>query len=330
MLPTTMKAATCRRYGGPEGVQIEDLPVPVPAKGEVLVRVDAVAVNSADWRLRSLEVPKGFGLMVRLAMGWSRPRNPVLGFDAAGEVVGIGPGVTRVAVGDRVAVNSEHRRGGHAQYMLVPPKAVIVPIPDPVDTDQAAAAIFGGTTAVHFLDKSGLRAGQSLLINGASGTVGLAMVQLAVARGLRVTGVCSGKNAALLRELGAEHVIDYTQTPFDRIDAQYDGVADLVGNAPWSVAKGKIAPNGRYLMVVATSMWDLITAGTKGGAGRKVIAGTVAPTAQMIGDLLRGLADGTWRAVIDSTYPLTQARDAHARVDGRRKVGSVLLHPHRG
>lgn len=321
------KAATARAYGGPDVVQIEELPMPVLKDDEVLVRVHAAAVNTADWRLRSLQVPRGFGLMVRLMMGWSRPRNPVLGFDAAGEVAAIGAGVTRVAVGDRVAVNSETARGAHAQFMVVPKKGILVPLPDGVSDDDAAAAIFGGTTAQYFLDKAGLAAGQRLLINGASGTVGLAMVQLAKARGLHVTGVCSGKNAALVRDLGADAVIDYTQTPFADIDTQFDAVADLVGNAPWSIAKAKLADGGRYLMVVASSLWGLLTAGLKGGRGRKIVGGTAAPTHQMIADLLLGLQRGEWRAVIDSTYDLDDAQQAHARVDSGRKVGSVILHP---
>lgn len=326
-MPSVMKAATARAYGGPDVIQIETLPMPEPDKGDVVIRVRAAAVNSADWRLRSLEVPRGFGLMVKLMMGWSRPRNPVLGFDAAGDVTAIGAGVTQVKVGDRVAVNSEDARGAHAQFMRIPAKAVIVPIPDGVSNDDAAAAIFGGTTALHFLDKSGLTAGQSLLINGASGTVGLAMVQLAKARGLRVTGVCSGRNADLVRSTGAEAVIDYTQTPFDKIEQRFDGVADLVGNAPWPVAKGKIADGGRYLMVVASSLWDVVTAGFKGERGCKVVGGTAVPTAESITALLDGLAAGQWRAIIDRTYPLDQARAAHERVDSGRKVGSVLLHP---
>lgn len=322
-----MKAVTCRAYGGPEVVQIEQMPRPAPGSGELVIRVMASAVNAADWRLRSLQVPKGFAPMVRLAMGWSGLRNPVLGFDAAGIVEEIGAGRSDFAPGDRVLVSSEAARGAHAQVMCLPKKALVLPLPEAVSFDQAAALVFGGHTAAHFLDKAGAKAGQNLLINGASGTVGLALVALAKRRGMRVTGVCSGRNRAIVAAQGADEVIDYTTTPFAEIPGQWDMVADLAGTAPWGLAREKITPGGRYLMIEATSLWHLASAGFRGGQGRKIIAGTAQLTVSMLADLVDWVAMGGWNPVIDSTYPLTEARAAHARVESRRKVGSVLLHP---
>lgn len=322
-----MKAATARRYGGPDVIQIEDLPPPEIGPDDILLRVEATAVNSADWRLRSLEVPKGFGLLVRLMMGWSRPRNPVLGFDAAGTVEAVGDSVTRAAPGDRVVVSAEATRAAHAQYMRVPTKAPLVHLPDDMGFDTAAAAVFGGNTALHFLDKAGAKAGQSLLVNGASGTVGSALVQLAHHRGLTVAGVCSAANADLVRKLGAKEVIDYRSTPIAGLERSYDLVADAVGTAPWQVARHLVAPGGRYLMIVASSFGDMLMAGFRGGQGRKIVAGNADARQDLIEQLISLCDQGAWTPVIDSSFPLNEARAAHERVDTGHKVGSVLLLP---
>lgn len=323
----TMHAAVNRRYGPPEVVRVEEIPRPEPGPGEVLIRVEAAAVNAADWRMRSLDVPSGFGVIVRLMFGWSKPRNPVLGADAAGVVVQVGTGRSDVAPGDRVVVSADATRGAHAQFMCVPQKAALAVLSDNVSLDQAAALAFGGTTAMWFLDKVGAQAGQSLLVNGASGAVGLALVALASARGMKVTGICSGGNADVVRTAGADAVIDYHQTPFVNVTGSWDMVADLAGTAPWGLARDKIAPGGRFLMIEAPSLGDIAFAAFRGGEGRKVVAGTAVPTSQMLADLVQLVAEGAWSPVIDSTYPLAEASTAHARVDSRRKVGSVLLHP---
>lgn len=323
----TMHAAVNRRYGPPEVVHVEEIPRPEPGPGEVLIRVEATAVNAADWRMRSLDVPSGFGVIVRLMFGWSKPRNPVLGVDGAGVVVQVGTGRSDVAPGDRVVVSSDATRGAHAQFMCVPRKAALAVLPDKVSFDQAAALAFGGTTAMWFLDKAGARAGQSLLVNGASGAVGLALVTLASARGMNVTGICSGVNTDVVRAAGADAVIDYRQTPFADITGRWDMVADLAGTAPWELARAKVAPGGRFLMIEAPGLGAIAFAAFRGGEGRKVIAGTAIPTSQMLADLVQLVVEGVWTPVIDSTYPLAMASAAHARVDSRRKVGSVLLHP---
>ncbi len=322
-----MKAVTARRYGGPDVVAVETLPLPEPKPGQILIRVEAAAVNASDWRIRSLDVPSGLGVFVRMLMGWSRLRNPVLGSDAAGVVEAVGEDVTRSKPGDRVAVCSEALRGGHAQFMIVPEEAPVVPIPDGVSMDEAAAAIFGGTTALFFLEKAAARAGQSILVIGASGTVGGALTQLATHMGLNVTALCSAANAELVQEMGAREVIDYHQTPATSLTGQFDLVADCVGADPMAALTPLVAPGGAFLLVSARSAWDMIRASMSPGKGIRAVAGSADANQDRVAQVIGWVDDGVWRPRIDSVYPLERARAAHERVDSRRKVGSVLLHP---
>ena len=192
-----MKAAVCERYGPPEVVQIRDVPKPVPADGEVLVQAFATTVNSGDSRVRALRVPRGLGLLMRLKLGVTKPKNSVLGFELAGQVEAVGSAVTTFQVGDRVILSRGFDFGCHAEYVTVAEQGAIAKIPDSMSYQDAVALCFGGTTAITFFRLGKLVAGEALLINGASGAVGTIAVQLAKHLGAEVTGVCSGANAEL-------------------------------------------------------------------------------------------------------------------------------------
>src|SRR5262245_60328216 len=218
-----MKAAVCRRYGRPDVVQIADVPKPEPKANEVLVRVRATTVTAGDSRIRSARVPEGFGLLLRLGFGITGPRNPILGMEFSGEVATMGTSATRFKPGDRVF---GARMGCHAEYVTVR-EGAIAPLTDGMTFEQAAALTFGGLTAITFLrDKAQLRPGERVLINGASGAVGTAAVQLARHLGATVTGVCSATNAELVRSLGAEQVIDYGLEDFTQAREAYDVIFD--------------------------------------------------------------------------------------------------------
>ncbi len=205
-----MKAAVCLSYGGPEVVQVTDVPTPVPQPNEVLVRIHATTVSAGDARIRGSNFPSGFWLPARAFLGVRRPRKPILGTELAGVVAATGASVTRFKTGDLVFAFPGVRMGCHAEYRAVREDAAIAHMPAGFSFDDAAAISFGGTTALHFLRSVGkVQRGERVLINGASGAVGSAAVQLARHFGAHVTGVCSAANVPLVRSLGAEAVIDY-------------------------------------------------------------------------------------------------------------------------
>lgn len=209
-----MSAAVNRRFGTPDVVRIEQLLKPTPGNGEVLIRVHATTVSAADYRARTKDVPPGLKLLSSLTLGFFRPRIRVLGMDVAGVIEGVGPGVTAFHPGDEVIAMLGGKFGGHAEYVTVAQDAAITLKPANLSFEEAAALVFGGITARAFLDRAMLIPGTSVLVNGASGSVGSAAVQLAHQAGAQVTAVCSGGNAELVRSLGADRVIDYTKSDF--------------------------------------------------------------------------------------------------------------------
>lgn len=314
-----MDAAVCERYGPPEVVRVDDVPRPVPADDEVLVRTGATTVDTADARMRAMRVPRGLGPLVRLQFGVRRPRQPVFGLVVAGRVEEVGAAVNEVKAGDRVVGTRGFAYGCHAAEVAVAADALAA-IPDTLTDADAAALCFGGVTAVHFLRSGGLAAGESILINGASGAVGTMAVQLAKHMGAEVTAVCSGGNAELVRRLGADHVIDHTREDFTRSGRRYDVVMDNHGNAPYRRVRGSLAEGGRVLMVIV----DVRSMAR--GAVQKAIVGGGAP---FDGDAFRGVMDlaaqGVLRPVVDRVLPFGQVVEAHRVVDSGHKVGSVVL-----
>ncbi len=318
-----MKAAICRRYGSPDVVEIADVPRPSFGANDVLIKVCATTVTAADWRLRSFNLPRGFGLLVRLGVGISGPRQPILGSELAGEVVAAGQAVSRFAPGDKVFAA---RMGDcHAEYAAVREDAV-APMPANLSFGEAAALTFGGLTALIFLrDKARIQPGERVLVNGASGAVGSAAVQLAKHFKAIVTGVCSAANAELVRSLGADRVIDYGTEDFTRTGERYDIIFDAVGNCAFDQCKPVLAPGGRLLLVVG-SLGQMIGAMVwSSRGGRKVLSGVASVrTADLL--FLRTLAEaGAFKPVIDRTYPFARIADAHAYVDTGRKRGNVVI-----
>lgn len=318
-----MKAAVCERYGPPEVVTIKDVPAPMVGERDVLVRVSTTAVNIADARIRALRVPRGLAIPTRLAMGVLRPRHPIFGLEVAGVVERVGAAVRSFAPGDRVVASRGFKLGGHAELIAVPETGAIAPIAAGVSDADAVALLFGGTTALTFFDRARLRAGEHILINGASGAVGVMAVQLAKQRGAEVTGVCSADNADLVRSLGADHVIDYRSRDFTHDGARYDLVMDNVGNAPYSRVRHLLRPGGRFLMVIgdlpqmlaASRRKDIVSAGTQDGAF----------SARNYRLLLELAAAGRIRAVIDRSLPLEDIVEAHRLVDSGHKRGSIVI-----
>lgn len=322
---TTMRAAVARRFGPPEVVEIEHIPVPVPGAGEVLIRVHATTVSIADHRLRAKDLPKGLGYFAIIALGVFRPRKKVLGMEASGVVERVGPDVTDFAVGDEVITMNGSRFGCHAEYVIARAAGPIVPKPEGMSHSDAAALVFGGFTAVSFLDHVKIGPGSTVLVNGASGAVGTAAVQLAAHAGAHVTAVTSGRNADLVRSLGAERVVDYTREDFARGDERYDVIVECVGNAPFERVQGIIRPGGALLLVITDLRGMLSARGQSRRSGVKVVQGDSGAAASVMRDLVARAEEGAIRAVVDRTYELDDIVEAHRYVDTGRKRGSVVV-----
>jgi NADPH:quinone reductase-like Zn-dependent oxidoreductase len=320
-----VRAAVVQRYGPPEVVQVEQVADPEVGPGDVRIRVHASTVNSGDARIRGIRVPRGMTTLMRLNLGLTKPKQPILGFDVAGVVESVGADVTTFSVGDRVVASRDFDLGGHAELLALPASGAVARIPDGLSDHDAVAPLFGGSTARYFLgsSKADLQAGERLLVNGASGAVGVMAVQIGKHLGAEVTAVCSGKNAELVRSLGADDVIDHTTTDLTTLGRTWDVIMDNHGNAPYSRIKGSLAPDGRFLLIIgdlfqmAAGAWQRRTIG--GGDNKQAISQTAFE--QLVG----WTADGTIKPVIDSTYAFDDIVEAHRRVDTDHKVGSVVL-----
>jgi NADPH:quinone reductase-like Zn-dependent oxidoreductase len=320
-----MKIITRRRYGGPEVLAIENASKPAPKDNEVLIRIRATTVTSGDCRVRALNVPYGFRLLSRLVFGVLRPRQTVLGTELAGEVEAIGKSVSKFRVGDRVFAFTGMQMGCYAEYKCVAENGMLAATPHHLSDAQAAALSFGGTTVLDFFSRAKLRKGEHVLINGASGSVGTAAIQIAKHFGATVTAVCSQPNAALVRELGADDVIDYRVASFTDNKNAYDVVLDTVGTIPLSRMKASLAPGGRLLLVLATLPAMLRAPFVFMGSDRKAIAGPVAERVEDLHTLAQLAAEGAYTPVIDRTYRFDQMVEAHRYVDTGRKRGNVVI-----
>lgn len=319
-----MKAVVYTKYGAPDVLQIIEVPTPTPKDNEVRIKIHATTVTSADWRIRSIKMPVGFGLMSRLVFGINKPRQPILGSELAGEVESIGKDVSKFKVGDRVFAFSGVGMGCHAEYKCLPEDGVVLK-PDNLSYEEAAALCFGGTTALDFFRRGNLQSGEKVLINGASGSVGMAMVQLAKHFGADVTGVCSAANIELVKSLGADRAIDYTQEDFTANDQTYDIIADPAGTAPFSRVKNSLKSGGRLLQIVA-GLPDLLGAPFVSMTGsKKVIAGPAAERVEDVQLLAKLAAEGAFKPYIDRSYPFDRIAEAHGYVDTGRKKGNVVI-----
>jgi NADPH:quinone reductase-like Zn-dependent oxidoreductase len=319
-----MKAAVYDRYGPADVVRIEEVPTPQAGDDEVVVRVRAATVGVVDSVAR-----RGVPYYARTFFGIRRPRHPVLGSDFSGEVTTVGPAVTRFAVGDQVFGALAPRLGAHAEYVRVPDDGALARKPANLGHAEAAALVDG--TALCFLrDRARLGAGRSVLVNGASGSVGTSAVQLAKLLGATVTGVCSGPNTDLVRKLGADAVIDYTEADFTRTGQRYDVVFDVAGTSSFRRSRAALRPGGVYLTTAPSPTILLQMPWTaRFGSRRAVVAFTGLRSARdKRTDLehLRQLAEaGSLLPVVDATYPLDRIADAHRHVDRGHKRGNVVV-----
>jgi NADPH:quinone reductase-like Zn-dependent oxidoreductase len=303
-----VRAVVCTRYGPPEVLQLQDVAKPVPGSKQVRIRVVATAVTSSDCYIRGLDLPFGYRVLARLALGLTAPRRRILGMVLAGQVESAGPDVTAFSEGDRVFGLDRHRFGTYAEYVCWPGGGLLAPLPDGLTYAEAAAIPYGGLLALHYLRTADIRRGQRVVIYGASGAVGTSAVQLARHFGADVTGVCGPANLELVKSLGAATVIDYTRQDFAGRGERYDIIFDAVGKRK-----------------SATALRDTSQALTPGGRCLSVDDGTPKLRASDLAVLGELAGAGQLRPVIDRCYPLEQIAEAHRYVDGGHKRGNVIV-----
>jgi len=319
-----MKAWVVTRYGGPEMLELREVPTPVPGAGEVLIRVKATTVTSGDRRVRAMDAPRGFGLIFPLVFGRGAPKQPIMGGEAAGVVEAVGAGVTRFSPGDRVFAYSDAKMGAHAEFMRIAESRAIAKIPEGIGFEEAATLCFGPCTALAFLRKAKVKAGDRVLVNGASGGVGSAAVQLARHLGAKVTAVTSAGNAELTLSIGAADAIDYRTQDFAALGRQWDVIVDTVGNLTLARCRPALARGGRLALVVA-DLPATLAAPLQSLGGRKVVAGPTGGTREDLELVAKLVAAGEYRPVIDRVLPFAEMRAAHAIADSGRKRGSVVV-----
>ncbi|UCH10230.1 MAG: NAD(P)-dependent alcohol dehydrogenase [Fidelibacterota bacterium] len=322
-----MKAVVWTEYGPPEILQIEEVAKPVPADHEVLIRISATTVIPGDCVARSGAFPPLFWLPMRLLRGLRKPRNTIPGSELAGEVEAVGKDVTLYRKGDQIFGEAGLGLGSYAQYICLPEKGLMTFKPANITFEEAAAAVDGPITALHFLRKGNIKSGTKVLINGASGSIGTFAVQLAKYFGAEVTGVCSTANLELVKSLGADKVIDYTEEDFTTSGETYDAILDTVGKTTFSRCKRSLKKNGFYLTPVPTLTILLQMLWTSRIGGKKVISGMPSPST-MPDDLkfLKELMEAeNLKSVIDRRYPLEQIAEAHRYVETGHKKGNVVI-----
>eukprot|EP00127_Corallochytrium_limacisporum_P005062 Clim_evm17s198 gene=Clim_evmTU17s198 len=326
-----MKAVVFSKYGPPEVLTMtNDHPKPVPKANQVLIRNHATTVTQGDWHVRAADP-----FMVRMMFGFFSPKSSVrvLGCDFSGEIEAVGKDVTEFKVGDRVFGESESF-GGYAEYLTVPANGPMARIPDDLEYNAAAAVPTGGLTALHFLRKAEVKAGQHVLVFGAGGAVGSYAVQLAKhSFECTVTAVCSGSKSEYVRSLGADQVIDYTQTKFyeNRTESspRYDIIFDcagICGDLTFKACRDCLSDNGVYLTVAmdGSILWQQFRS-PKAGQGKRLITDICKPTQDMVKFMADQLETGKIKAIIDSVHSLDEIQEMHRYVQTGQKRGSVII-----
>lgn len=321
-----MKAIEYSKYGAPEVLQLIEVEKPSPKANEVLVKIYATTVTATETNFR-----RGEPFMARLFTGLVKPKLKRLGEELAGEIEAVGDEVTLFKTGDKVFGTAGPKFGANAEYLCVPENGVLSLKPNNVTFEQAASSVDGFLTAMPFLRDTGkINKGQKVLINGASGSVGSAAVQVAKYFGAEVTGICSTTNVGLVKSIGANTVIDYTKEDFTEKSETYDLIFDAVGKLNFSNVKKVLTQNGTFLEagigmgIIPTVLWTSLFGRKKA----KIAATGLRPPKERTKDLIllkKLIEEGEIKPVIDQTYPLVQIADAHTYVDKGHKKGNVVI-----
>jgi len=315
-----MKAIELTKYGAPENLQMKEVEKPLPKENEILIKIHATSVSSGDARMRRADP-----FIIRLIFGLKRPRKSVLGVVVAGEIEAIGKNVSNYKIGDQVFGSSGMSFGAHAEYVSVPEDAVLALKPTNMTYEEAAAIPFGGTASLHFLRIANIQPGQKVLIYGASGALGTMAVQLARNYGAEITAVCSTSNIELMKSLGADKVIDYTQEDFTLNGEKYDVIFDTIGKSSFRKAMKSLNKDGQLLLASAGIGTMIVGSITSKFISKKIVSGVIKETIEDMNFFKQLIEESKLKAVIDRTYPLEQIAEAHTYVDKGHKKGNVVI-----
>jgi NADPH:quinone reductase-like Zn-dependent oxidoreductase len=329
-----MKAIVYTEYGSPEVLHLAEIAKPAPKDNEVLIRNHAASVNFGDLMARNFRAisPSQFNmlflfwLIAKISFGLNRPKNPILGSAFAGEVEAVGSAVTRFKPGDPVFGYLGESMGAYAEYFCVPENGVMAIKPAHMAYEEAAVVPYGAIMALNLLRKAKLQPGQKMLINGASGGIGSAAVQIAKYFGAEVTGVCGTPRLGYVKSLGADHVIDYTVEDFTKNGETYDLIFDILGKSTFARVQYSLKPKGILLYAsfkmkqLAQMLWT-----SRSGSGKRVICSISPGSLEDLNSIKELMEAGKIQAIIDRCYPMEQAAEAHRYVEEGHKKGNVVI-----
>ncbi len=329
-----MKAIVYTKYGPPDVLQLKEVEKPTPKEDEILIRIYATPVNYGDIMVRNLRkislrefhMPEPFWIINRMIFGFSKPKITILGAELAGEIEAVGKDVKRFKEGDQVFGYIGQSMGANAEYLCMPEDGCVAIKPANMTYEEAAAVPFGAIVALNLLRKGNIQPGQRVLINGASGGIGSAAVQLAKSHfGAKVTGVCSTPRLELVKSLGADKVIDYTKEDFTQSGETYDLIVDILGKSSFSRCKSSLKQNGRYLLASFKMRQLFQMLWTKMIGSKKVICAMATDKAEDLIFIKELVEAGKIKSIIDRRYPLEQTVEAHRYVEAGHKKGNVVI-----
>ena len=321
-----MKAITYSNYGPAEVLELQDVEKPVPNDDEILIRVQAAEATKADIEMRSFRFAvQWFWLPLRIAFGIRKPKRQILGGYFAGEVVSLGKNVSRFSAGDKVFGAAALRLGAYAEYVALPENYAIAAKPINMSFLEAAAVPLGGLNALHFMRLADIQPGDSVLINGAGGSIGTHAVQIAKSMGAEVTAVDSAVKGALLKRMGADHFIDYARDNFATHGRSYDVVFDMVAGSSYSACLDVLKSGGRYLAgnpSLAVMLRSVLTSRFTNKTARFAFAEETAADLLILKAMIE---QGSIRSIVDRVYPMDEACHAHRRVETEQRLGAIVI-----
>lgn len=328
-----MKAMVYTQYGSPDVFRLQEIEKPSPGANEILVKVVATSVNYGDvvardfgnLSARQFNMPALLMFLARFEFGFFKPKKLVLGSEFSGTVEAVGEGVTLFKPGDAVFGHRGPAMGAYAAYLCMPEDGAVAQKPENMSFVETAVMPYGAITAFSLLQKMKVQAGQKILINGASGSIGAAAVQIARALGAEVTGVCSTRNVPLVRSLGAVRVIDYTKEDFTRLDERYDMILDVLGRSSFAACRRVLGENGRYYLASFKLKPLLQMAWTAWVGKQKVVCLLSSESRESLLEVKKLMEAGKLKAVVDKTFPLEQLAEAHRYVENKRHQGQVAV-----
>jgi NADPH:quinone reductase-like Zn-dependent oxidoreductase len=302
-----MKAAICTNYGKPDLIEMREIEKPSPKDNEILIHIITTTVQTGDCKMLNLPVVDYnpiLKFLMRFMMGYNKPKKAIFGTELFGKIESVGKKVTKHKVGDEIIVMTDTEMGAHTEYLIWPEGKLIINKPEKITPEQAAAVSFGGTTALYFLRKANIQKGKTILIYGASGTVGTSAVQISKYFGAIVTGVCSSKNIELVKSIGADYVFDYTKENIGNKNAKYDIIFDAVGKISKKDCRNILKQNGKYVSVL-----------------NGFVMGKQADL-----DLLKSIIEqNKYLPVIDKCYKLDEIVEAYKYVGQGHKRGNIII-----